>query len=188
MRTPMTAPATAPPLIPPPPEDETGSWEPPPLFQAFPQSVKHATLQACVFPPEVLMRTQSQRRQAEIIRERIDTARDLSVIEENSTETKKLEKTQQKYTAYAQSEDLPAITSLGLKITEYVDKPLRSISHVFDLLWYRSIGTCADYLVQAKGMEDWKSKTGRDLLLSIQAEMNTCEELHVLFDVSSSRL
>ncbi|KAJ8105250.1 hypothetical protein OPT61_g10293 [Boeremia exigua] len=79
-------------MKPPPPENETGSWEPPPLFQAFPQSVKHATLQACVFPPEVLMRTQSQRRQAEILRERIDTARDLSVIEENSTETKKLEK------------------------------------------------------------------------------------------------
>lgn len=79
-------------MRPPPPDDEPGNWEPPPLFQAFPQSVKHATVQACVFPPEVLMRTQSQRRQAELIRERIDSARDLSVIEENSTETKKLEK------------------------------------------------------------------------------------------------
>lgn len=79
-------------MKPPPPDNEPGIWEPPPLFQAFPQSVKHATLQACAFPPEVLMRTQSQRRQAEIIREKIDTARDLSVIEENSTETKKLEK------------------------------------------------------------------------------------------------
>ncbi|KAH6629659.1 hypothetical protein C7974DRAFT_413434 [Boeremia exigua] len=79
-------------MRPPPPDADAGNWEPPPLFQAFPQSVKHATLQACVFPPEVLMRTQSQRRQAEMIRERIDTARDLSVIEENSTETKKLEK------------------------------------------------------------------------------------------------
>ncbi|KAJ4309285.1 hypothetical protein N0V94_009004 [Neodidymelliopsis sp. IMI 364377] len=79
-------------MKPPPPDNESGVWEPPPLFQAFPQSVKHATVQACVFPPEVLMRTQSQRRQAELIRERIDSARDLSVIEENSTETKKLEK------------------------------------------------------------------------------------------------
>lgn len=79
-------------MKPPPPENDAGHWEPPPLFQAFPQSVKHATVQACVFPPEVLMRTQSQRRQAELIRERIDSARDLSVIEENSTETKKLEK------------------------------------------------------------------------------------------------
>lgn len=79
-------------MKPPPPDNETGHWEPPPLFQAFPQSVKHATIQACVYPPEVLMRTQSQRRQADVIRERIDSARDLSVIEENSTETKKLEK------------------------------------------------------------------------------------------------
>ena len=79
-------------MRPPPPDNESGVWEPPPLFQAFPQSIKHATVQACVFPPEVLMRTQSQRRQAELIRERIDSARDLSVIEENSTETKKLEK------------------------------------------------------------------------------------------------
>ncbi|KAF3039956.1 hypothetical protein E8E12_009086 [Didymella heteroderae] len=79
-------------MKPPPPENATDHWEPPPLFQAFPQSVKHATVKACVFPPEMLMRTQSQRRQAELIRERIDSARDLSVIEENSTETKKLEK------------------------------------------------------------------------------------------------
>lgn len=79
-------------MKPPPLENDAGHWEPPPLFQAFPQSVKHATVKACVFPPEMLMRTQSQRRQAELIRERIDSARDLSVIEEHSTETKKLEK------------------------------------------------------------------------------------------------
>ncbi|KZM28078.1 uncharacterized protein EKO05_0000869 [Ascochyta rabiei] len=79
-------------MKPPPLDTDTAHWEPPPLFQAFPQSVKHDTVQACVFPPEVLMRTQSQRRQAELIRERIDSARDLSVIEENSTETKKLER------------------------------------------------------------------------------------------------
>ncbi|CBX99377.1 hypothetical protein IAQ61_000522 [Plenodomus lingam] len=71
---------------------EAGDWEPPPLFQAFPQSLKHATVQACVFPPEVLMRTQSQRRQAELMRERMDSVRDLSTIAENVTETKKLEK------------------------------------------------------------------------------------------------
>lgn len=71
---------------------EVGDWEPPPLFQAFPQSLMHATVQACIFPPEVLMRTQSQRRQAEIMRERMDSVRDLSTIAENGSETKKLEK------------------------------------------------------------------------------------------------
>jgi hypothetical protein len=72
---------------------EFGTWEPPPLFQAFPQSVKHATVQACIFAPEVLMRTQSQRRQAEVMRERMDSARDLSIITEDGTEAKRLEKT-----------------------------------------------------------------------------------------------
>jgi hypothetical protein len=80
-------------MRPPPPSKEFGSWEPPPLFQAFPQSVKHATVQACVFAPEVLMRTQSQRRQAEVLRERMDSARDLSIIDEDGAEAKRLEKT-----------------------------------------------------------------------------------------------
>jgi hypothetical protein len=80
-------------MRPPPSTKEFGNWEPPPLFQAFPQSVKHATVQACVFAPEVLMRTQSQRRQAEVLRERMDSARDLSVIEEDGAEAKRLEKT-----------------------------------------------------------------------------------------------
>lgn len=80
-------------MRPPPPQREFGSWDPPPLFQAFPQSVKHATVQACVFAPEVLMRTQSQRRQAEMLRERMDSVRDLSVIAEDGSEAKRLEKT-----------------------------------------------------------------------------------------------
>lgn len=76
-----------------PPQNEFGSWDPPPLFQAFPQSVKHATVQACVFAPEVLMRTQSQRKQAEALRARMDSVRDLSIISEEGLEAKKLEKT-----------------------------------------------------------------------------------------------
>ncbi|KAH7359834.1 hypothetical protein BKA66DRAFT_224293 [Pyrenochaeta sp. MPI-SDFR-AT-0127] len=80
-------------MRPAPPPKEFGSWDPPPLFQAFPQSIKHATVQACVFPPEVLMRTQSQRRQAEILRERMDSPRDLSTIAENTSDSKKLERT-----------------------------------------------------------------------------------------------
>jgi hypothetical protein len=72
---------------------DTASWDPPPLFQAFPQSIKHATMQACVFAPEVLMRTQSQKRQAELLRDRIESSRDLSTISENPAEpARKLEK------------------------------------------------------------------------------------------------
>jgi len=75
------------------PHNEFGDWDPPPLFQAFPQSLKHATVQACVFAPEVLMRSQSQRRQADTLRERMDNQRDLSIITESVTETKKMERT-----------------------------------------------------------------------------------------------
>lgn len=71
----------------------TGNWEPPPLFQAYPQSIKYATVQACVFSPDVLLRTHSQRKQAELIRERMDSHRDLAATLENGPETKKLEKT-----------------------------------------------------------------------------------------------
>lgn len=81
--------------------NEFGDWEPPPLFQAFPQSIKHATVQACVFAPEVLMRTQSQRRQAESLLERIDHERELSTIIENSTEAKKLEKSHKRLISHS---------------------------------------------------------------------------------------
>ncbi len=76
---------------------EFGTWEPPPLFQALSQSIKHATVQACVFPPEVLMRTQSQRRQFEQLRDRMDHVRDLSTISEIASEAKKLEKTHKRF-------------------------------------------------------------------------------------------
>ncbi|KAJ5062779.1 hypothetical protein J3E74DRAFT_463950 [Bipolaris maydis] len=81
--------------------NEFGDWEPPPLFQAYPQSIKHATVQACVFAPEVLMRTQSQRRQAESLLERIDHERELSTITENSTEAKKLEKSHKRLISHS---------------------------------------------------------------------------------------
>ncbi|KAF1912853.1 hypothetical protein BDU57DRAFT_458221 [Ampelomyces quisqualis] len=76
-----------------PPSKDFGTWEPPPLFQAFPQSIKHATVQSCVFAPELLLRTQSQRRQAELLRERINSVRDLSMISEDGAEAKRLERT-----------------------------------------------------------------------------------------------
>ncbi|PVH93788.1 hypothetical protein DM02DRAFT_212419 [Periconia macrospinosa] len=66
-------------------EDE---WQPLPLFQAYQQGIKHATVQACAFSPDVLLRTQSQRRQAELLRERAGSRPDL----DNIPEQKKLEK------------------------------------------------------------------------------------------------
>ncbi|PSN71365.1 hypothetical protein BS50DRAFT_463994, partial [Corynespora cassiicola Philippines] len=72
---------------------QEGTWNPPPLFQAYPQSIKYATVQSCVFSPDVLLRTQSQRKQLDMARERMDSHRDLSsTLEGGSPEPKKLEK------------------------------------------------------------------------------------------------
>ncbi|KAF2279400.1 uncharacterized protein EI97DRAFT_448180 [Westerdykella ornata] len=70
---------------------ESSSWDPPPLFQAYPQSIKHATVQACVFSPDALLRTQSHRLQYDLIRERMDSHGDLSATLEHGA-NKKLEK------------------------------------------------------------------------------------------------
>jgi hypothetical protein len=75
-----------------PEKTESDHWSPPPLFQAYPQSIKYATVQACVYSPDVLLRTQSQRKQYEAARERMDSHRDLSAILENGAEVRKLEK------------------------------------------------------------------------------------------------
>jgi hypothetical protein len=76
-------------------------WEPPPLFQAYPQSIKYATVQACAFSPDMLLRTQSQRRQAELLQERMDSHRDLAATLDN--ETKKLEKSHRRITSVLNS-------------------------------------------------------------------------------------
>ncbi len=65
-------------LKPPSVKSQPGTWDPPPLFQAYAQAVKHATVQSCVSAPDVLLRTQSQRRQHDLMRERMDSHRDLS--------------------------------------------------------------------------------------------------------------
>ena len=39
-------------------------WEPPPLFQAYPQAVKHATLEAPTLAPEVILRVKQERQSA----------------------------------------------------------------------------------------------------------------------------
>lgn len=69
-----------------------GNWDLPPLFQAFPQSLKHATLQSCVFSADDLLRTQSQRKQYERMRDQIDSHRDLPTALDDVVEARKLEK------------------------------------------------------------------------------------------------
>ncbi|KAF2870820.1 hypothetical protein BDV95DRAFT_495523 [Massariosphaeria phaeospora] len=86
-------------LKPPSARPQPESWAPPPLFQAYPQSIKYATVQACVFSPDALLRTQSQRRQYDLVRERIDSHRDLSTTLEGVTESKKLERSHKRLTS-----------------------------------------------------------------------------------------
>ncbi|ORY11013.1 hypothetical protein BCR34DRAFT_624975 [Clohesyomyces aquaticus] len=69
------------------------NWDAPPLFQAYPQSIKYATVQSCVFSPDILLRTHSQRKQHNLLRDRMDSHRDLSAtLEDGQQESKKLEK------------------------------------------------------------------------------------------------
>ncbi|CAI6334051.1 unnamed protein product [Periconia digitata] len=82
-------------------------WQPLPLFQAYQQAIKHATVQACVFSPDVLLRTQSQRRQAELLRERSNNSRpDL----DNIPEQKKLEKPNRRIMTNPMSGSSPQLT------------------------------------------------------------------------------
>ncbi|KAF2004590.1 hypothetical protein P154DRAFT_426191 [Amniculicola lignicola CBS 123094] len=88
------------------------TWDPPPLFQAYPQSIKHSTVQSCVFSPDVLLRTQSQRRQYDLLRERMDSHRDLTATLEGTSETKKLEKTHRRLISNAVvNPPVPQLTS-----------------------------------------------------------------------------
>lgn len=79
-------------MRPPSVKKEPENWDPPPLFQAYPQAIKYATVQGCIFSPDALLRTQSQRQQQDQLRERTDSHRDLGSILENEDETKKAEK------------------------------------------------------------------------------------------------
>ena len=56
------------------------------------------------------------------------------------------------------------------------------------MLGYRCQANCASYLLTARAMKDWKSDTGRNLLLKIQFEMRAIETLQAEYNVSSLRL
>jgi hypothetical protein len=71
---------------------QPGCWDPPPLFQAYPQSIKYATLQTCVFSPDALIRTQSQRIIYDTLPGRMDSHRDLATTLEAMAESIKAEK------------------------------------------------------------------------------------------------
>jgi len=100
------------------PHNDFGDWEPPPLFQAFPQSLKHATVQACIFPPELLLRSQSQRRPVDAVRQRMESVRDLSTIAENGADATRADKADKNHKRLISN----AVLSAASPTPEIVDK------------------------------------------------------------------
>ncbi|KAI9672521.1 MAG: hypothetical protein M1817_003287 [Caeruleum heppii] len=63
-------------------------WDPPPLFQAYPQSVKHAVLEASTVPADTILRSQNQKDEVAM---RQNSMRSMVDISETGTEETKRE-------------------------------------------------------------------------------------------------
>ncbi|KAL1615391.1 hypothetical protein SLS54_009045 [Diplodia seriata] len=71
----------------------SSNWEPPPLFQAYPQALKHAMLPAPNASAEAIISTQAHKRQYSILKENLQSKLDLSNGgDEASPTTEKLQK------------------------------------------------------------------------------------------------
>ncbi|OJD32016.1 peptidase family m20 m25 m40 protein [Diplodia corticola] len=71
----------------------SSNWEPPPLFQVYPQALKHAMLQATNSSAEAIISTQAHKRQYSILRENLQSKLDLSNgSDETSPAAEKLQK------------------------------------------------------------------------------------------------
>ncbi|KAK8188111.1 uncharacterized protein BKA78DRAFT_297701 [Phyllosticta capitalensis] len=64
----------------------SANWEPPPLFQAYPQAIKHALLQATNASAEAIIKTQSHRRQYSLLQEKLESKLDMSTIPEDKAD------------------------------------------------------------------------------------------------------
>ncbi|KAK8172864.1 hypothetical protein BKA80DRAFT_307313 [Phyllosticta citrichinensis] len=64
----------------------SASWEPPPLFQAYPQAIKHALLQATTASAEAIIKTQSHKRQYSLLQEKLESKLDMSTIPEDKND------------------------------------------------------------------------------------------------------
>jgi len=73
------------------------NWDPPPLFQAYPQAIKYDTLQASTSSPDALLRSQSQRKQYNALQEKLESKLDLPATAEGDADIKKLEKAEAKH-------------------------------------------------------------------------------------------
>lgn len=73
------------------------NWEPPPLFQAYPQALKHAMLPATNASAEAIISTQAHKRQYSILKENLQSKLDLSNgSDEAAAAAEKLQKQQKR--------------------------------------------------------------------------------------------
>ncbi|KAB2578064.1 hypothetical protein DBV05_g3321 [Lasiodiplodia theobromae] len=73
------------------------NWEPPPLFQAYPQALKHAMLPATNASAEAIISTQAHKRQYSILKENLQSKLDLSNgTDEAAAAAEKLQKQQKR--------------------------------------------------------------------------------------------
>ncbi|KAI1490803.1 hypothetical protein F5X96DRAFT_517484 [Biscogniauxia mediterranea] len=63
-------------------------WNPPPLFQVYPQAVKHATLPACNIPLDVLTRLNEAQKSANLQDDQTQSSLTLDQVNEHGTEKK----------------------------------------------------------------------------------------------------
>ncbi|KAF4304891.1 hypothetical protein GTA08_BOTSDO06124 [Botryosphaeria dothidea] len=88
----------------------SSNWEPPPLFQAYPQAIKHATLQATNASAEAIISTQAHKRQYSILKENLQSKLDLSTAgDEAAATTEKLQK-REKRMSTSSSQGAPDLT------------------------------------------------------------------------------
>lgn len=88
----------------------SSNWEPPPLFQAYPQAIKHATLQATNASAEAIISTQAHKRQYSILKENLQSKLDLSTAgDEAAATTEKLQK-REKRMSTSSSQGTPDLT------------------------------------------------------------------------------
>lgn len=79
-----------------PPTRTSAAWDPPPLFQAYPQAIKHATLSASTLSADSILRISNHKRNNSL-REEIAQTRGNGEIPEQTAAAKKAEKAKNKH-------------------------------------------------------------------------------------------
>lgn len=80
-----------------PPTRTSAAWDPPPLFQAYPQAVKHATLAASTLSADAILRLNNHSRNHSLREDISQTSEEAGNLDQNSAAAKKNEKAKSKH-------------------------------------------------------------------------------------------